>query len=341
MAELAAELLGHFPEVKYAFAYGSGVFHQPKLYKRGDDAPMVDMIFAVDDCSSWHRENLHRNWSHYSFMRYLGPERMSRIADTLGVGVYFNTLVPIGTRVVKYGVIGRQNLMDDLQNWRHMYVAGRLHKPVSVLFGSADLRSAADQNLESAVATALLLSPRTWNLRDFLRRACSLSYLGDVRMGVAEDSRKVHRIVEGSYDALSKLYAPHLQGPVAHAAGLLPCAGGGVAAVADINFRHDTGAGATARLIAMLPQALLLRVAALGGHPVAVAAPGATLTSDTRADVAAALAARRGGVRPLILSAVAATVRSSSLRQMLVGALSAGPSKSLAYVSRKLVKAWR
>lgn len=56
---------GVFPPVAYAFAYGSGVFHQPGLYGRdrtgsdkevgGDTAgPMLDYIFAVNDPTEWH-----------------------------------------------------------------------------------------------------------------------------------------------------------------------------------------------------------------------------------------------------------------------------------------------
>ena len=42
-----------------------------------------------------------------------------------------------------------------------------------------------------------------------------LSYTGDVRMGFAEDSRKVERIVAGSFDGLSSLYLPRLRVRVA------------------------------------------------------------------------------------------------------------------------------
>ncbi len=33
--------------------------------------------------------------------------------------------------------------------------------------------------------------------QELLHAICALSYSGDLRMGLAEDSRKVHRIVEG------------------------------------------------------------------------------------------------------------------------------------------------
>ena len=89
------------------------------------------------------------------------------IADHVGVGIHFNTLVPVEGQVrqlavpwglwcpppkispvvfsspphplpptpawwrqiIKYGVMGLQPLLDDLNTWRHLYVAGRLHKP--------------------------------------------------------------------------------------------------------------------------------------------------------------------------------------------------------------------
>lgn len=40
---------------------------------------------------------------------------------------------------------------------------------------------------------------------------CGLSYLGDVRMGLAEDKNKVQRIVAGSAPGLHALYRHHLE----------------------------------------------------------------------------------------------------------------------------------
>ena len=41
--------------------------------------------------------------------------------------IYFFQL----TQLVKYGVISVQDLMEDLMQWKWLYVSGRLHKPVS------------------------------------------------------------------------------------------------------------------------------------------------------------------------------------------------------------------
>lgn len=54
-------ILEQFPPVDYAFAYGSGIFDQPGLYKENDQSrissrPMIDLIFAVDDPVTWHAQ---------------------------------------------------------------------------------------------------------------------------------------------------------------------------------------------------------------------------------------------------------------------------------------------
>jgi hypothetical protein len=93
----------NFPPVYYGFAYGSGVFLQPDLYQSGTGAsstgPMLDFIFVVDDPTSWHAQNIQHNSAHYSLMKYFGSEMICKVANNIGVGVYFNTLVPVEGKV--------------------------------------------------------------------------------------------------------------------------------------------------------------------------------------------------------------------------------------------------
>lgn len=49
----------NFPPINFAFAYGSGVFVQPDLYRPSTSAgsgPMTDFIFVVDDPLQWHTQ---------------------------------------------------------------------------------------------------------------------------------------------------------------------------------------------------------------------------------------------------------------------------------------------
>lgn len=52
---------------------------------------------------------------------------------------------------------------------------------------------------------------RHFAVQEFLQMVCKLSYLGDIRLGVAEDPKKVQRIAEGSRSELLQLYKPQLQ----------------------------------------------------------------------------------------------------------------------------------
>lgn len=103
------EILRSLPTVDFGFAYGSGVFDQDGYHDDDDhhqattgggDAtatpsigtdparlPMLDLVLAVRNPIEWHRENLGRNWKHYSVLRYLGAERLGQIQGERGAWV--------------------------------------------------------------------------------------------------------------------------------------------------------------------------------------------------------------------------------------------------------------
>ncbi|XP_021509145.1 phosphatidate cytidylyltransferase, mitochondrial isoform X2 [Meriones unguiculatus] len=171
-------ILAHFPEdVSLAFAYGSAVYRQagPNAHQEN---PMLDLVFTVDDPVAWHSKNLKKNWSHYSFLKLLGPRIISSIQNNYGAGVYFNPLIMCEGKLIKYGVIGTGVLIDDLLNWNNLYIAGRLQKPVKIVSMNENmvLRSAMDKNLKSAVTTACLMLPESFSEEDLFIEIAGLSY---------------------------------------------------------------------------------------------------------------------------------------------------------------------
>ena len=64
-------------------------------------------------------------------------------------------------------------------------------------------------------------------LQDLYAKICGVSYIGDVRMGFAEDSRKTERIARGSAEGLGLMYNKRLQvnqnQVLVHAAALAAC----------------------------------------------------------------------------------------------------------------------
>lgn len=205
----------HFPldDMCFAFAYGSGV--KPQTGKKADDV-LIDLVFVVRDSARWHATNLAANRDHYSFLLQVGGAKaISSYQEKIGAKILFNTLITLksGDRV-KYGVISQRDFLDDLQNWPFLYVAGRLHKPVTVLLGETDegINAAMHENRISALRTALLLSAskqRTVTDLQLLHTIARLSYDGDIRTWFAEDKKKVENIVTGNLVQFRELYMPY------------------------------------------------------------------------------------------------------------------------------------
>jgi translocator assembly and maintenance protein 41 len=222
----------------HAFGYGSGVFdqkekhhsemQQPKdadIVKNGEDQDpkMIDFIFTVEDSAAWHAENMQMNQNHYSSMaNLLGPNFVAWVQN-VGSGLYFNPYVDVPiqnnlSRQVKYGVISKEKMLQDLLQWDYLYVAGRLHKPTQTVINNDDeVQEACNRNLESAVAASLLVHSSVMadrqeegiSLEELFFTIANLSYAGDFRMQVgAEDSGKVKKLVQspGQFPRWCNLY---------------------------------------------------------------------------------------------------------------------------------------
>jgi translocator assembly and maintenance protein 41 len=207
-------ILREFPPISYAFAYGSGVFPQSdataslitqsphpnppeailKWQKGG--GKMIDFILATRYSEHFHSLNLNRHKEHYSFLGYGGSGLVSHVNDAYGAGVYFNPYITVNGTMIKYGVVNLQTLHRDLTDWDTLYLAGRLHKPVKILFEEPNIRVANQRNLLSAVRCSLLLLPPTFTERQLYSTITGLSYQGDPRMDYgSENPKKISNIV--------------------------------------------------------------------------------------------------------------------------------------------------
>lgn len=211
---LAQRILQRFPKnLAYCFAYGSGVKKQTGYNDRTQQDAMIDLILCVDDELKFHGENLERNPGDYSWLRYFGKSFIANYQDK-AAGVYFNTLIPIDDKCsIKYGVIRTSNLCDDLCHWTHLYIAGRLQKPVETLIAPTNpkILTSLDENLNMSLRFALLLLPEKFSYFDLFHEIADISYYGDFRMIFGEKPDKVSNIVEPQMDAFLRLYAPHMQ----------------------------------------------------------------------------------------------------------------------------------
>ena len=213
--------------IRYAFAYGSGVFPQGKPEAadaskkthpqpsgaisavQGGQGKMIDFIFGVSYTQHWHSLNLQQHRNHYSAVGSLGSYVVSQIQDRWGAGVYFNPYVTVNGTLIKYGVVNLDTLCGDLSEWNTLYLAGRLQKPVKILRDDPRVRLANQVNLLSAVRTALLLLPEKFTEQELYSTIAGISYMGDVRMALpTENPNKVSNIVSHQLPNFRRLYAP-------------------------------------------------------------------------------------------------------------------------------------
>ncbi|XP_016976059.1 phosphatidate cytidylyltransferase, mitochondrial [Drosophila rhopaloa] len=338
MLDLYRRTVARFPlgSVSYMFAYGSGVKQQEGYEKLGNGngqrpAPgsVVDLVFCVRDAQGFHAENLHRHPAHYSALGHLGPRFVANYQERLGAGVYCNTLIPLADvgLTIKYGVVSQEQLLDDLLDWRHLYLAGRLHKPVTDLVNPSDnpsLKAALDSNLLSALQVALLLLPEKFTAYSLFHTIAGLSYKGDFRMIFGENKQKVHNIVNPQIKDFFALYQPSLAQLSKFVAvnmnGQEPGSG-----KATILFEQDKSSTAAAQHLQKLPVELrkrLKRNAACRGDYAEVV---------DHLSVASQL--------PEVLQAsVNDIVWRSSVTQSIKNIASAGVLKSLVYSYRKAQK---
>lgn len=348
---LVDRVIGRFPPTAFAMAYGSGVFKQAGY---GAQQPMLDMVLAVDDPVEWHRANLEANTMDYAWMpRRAGPEFITHLQDNFGAGLYYNTLVPIqlddGTeQMIKYGVMDVANLLSDLNEWSTLYVAGRMHKPVKVLTdapaaGTDDhgvLAAAMESNRVSAVKAALLMLPRCFSETDLFLKIASISYLGDIRMGLAENPKKVQNIVSGQVEGFRSIYLPILSShPQLNTAQVTVDSGG----VAERSSSSSSSNGGTLQSTMWEQQVSTEhRAELLRGLPAALSTALASANAagvGSQGDWADVLAGQGDDHVVLAMSATVKTIVSSSSKgQSAKGILTAGISKSLTYAGDKVKK---
>eukprot|EP01006_Ploeotia_vitrea_P051072 TRINITY_DN67521_c1_g6_i2.p1 TRINITY_DN67521_c1_g6~~TRINITY_DN67521_c1_g6_i2.p1 ORF type:complete len:305 (+),score=3.23 TRINITY_DN67521_c1_g6_i2:33-947(+) len=245
--ELMRSLITRFPPVQFSFGYGSAVLKQVD-----HKASMIDLILVPDakSMAEWHTENIKMNKNHYSGIgRALGGRGVEFLQNGIRPFAYFNHAV-INEAKVKYGVISSDALKQDLTSWNHLYVTGRLHKPICVLTENECLSSLNQQNLVKAVACALLELPSTFTANQLFVAISSLSYRGDSRMWFNENPNKVNNIVKGNERAFLQYYTKAL--------GLFPH----VKQTGDDTFEQTVNDETTAELVQLLqPVAALPKTA--------------------------------------------------------------------------------
>lgn len=227
-------------------------------------------------------------------------------------------------QTIKYGVTTVDNLCSDLLNWRSLYLAGRMHKPLRIIKDDARVRLTQQVNLTSAVRAALLTLPPSFPESALFARIAAISYTGDPRMLLpAENRDKVMNIVRKQAPQFKELYYRLITGlPGVH-----------WPAHADV-VEQDTSAVARSAHLKKLPARLLQGVEAHYG-----------LHSGLRREMDEAAywvkVAEDERLGEVIHAQMSKIVRYPATVQTVKGIVSAGIGKSVRYAAQKVGKWWK
>lgn len=359
--------------IRYAFAYGSGVFPQsdpdkmdpsslsphpnpPEAVKKWQKSggKVIDFIFGVTYTEHWHSLNLTQHRDHYSFLGSLGSGIVSRVQDTraFGAGVYFNPYVTVNGILVKYGVVNLDTLCRDLSTWDTLYLAGRLQKPVKILRDDPRVRLANQVNLISALRTALLMLPSEFTEHDLYTAIAGISYMGDPRMKLGEDPHKITKIVSYQLPNFRLLYTPLIEN--------LPNVHFRDAKQASIGWRQDANTNAKlvqdmepikrGNMVRRLPTALREKLYFAYQKKFGISGREFNKIFEAQKDEdEKSFKKKQGGdfeqriasqddIRKQVGQVIQKTVKWPSIGQSLKGILTAGPVKSYRYAKEKRKK---
>jgi len=279
---------------------------------------MLDFIFAVNHPAHWHSINLHQHASHYSMhSRFLGSDFISKV-QSVSPGIWYNAFVNINGVDIKYGVTTLDNLCTDLLNWRSLYLAGRMHKPIRIIKDDARVRLTQQVNLTSALRVALLTLPEKFEERELYEKMASISYLGDPRMLLPTENRgKVGNIVRAQSAQFRDLYRrlavglPGVHWPVNTSV-----------------ITQDLSAAVRANHLRKLPNELLNRLNARWERDSDETAHYLKIASDPN-------------LGDHIQADVTNIVRRPATVQSAKGLISAGVGQSMRYTAGKITKWWK
>lgn len=88
----------------------------------------------------------------------------------------------LGVQSLKYGVIRAVDAQQDLNSWQHMYLAGRMHKPIDTISDTAVCkciqRAILNNRIAAMTAAVLLQREKRFHVQQLLRTIVNLSYTG-------------------------------------------------------------------------------------------------------------------------------------------------------------------
>jgi hypothetical protein len=108
--------------------------------------PSYDLIVAVKDLKSFHKENMAMNKNHYTYMARMTHGKVVYLAQERAARIHFNHMSlkdmaeltdeahdPDKLVNFRYGVIELEDMLRDLQHWETLMVSTFMQRPFETI----------------------------------------------------------------------------------------------------------------------------------------------------------------------------------------------------------------
>ncbi len=174
---------------------------------------LVDTILVVDDYESWHKQNYARNKKHYPLIARFTSIKLVNYFQKKGANIHFNTYTDEEGRILRYGVVGYNDFINDLKYWRTLTVSTYMHKPYELVIDNPSIYPFQTENLISAICLSALLNI-TDNFEsievselEFYKKIVKLPYINNSYFKLFEEIN-IDEIVEDLIDDFRNIYLP-------------------------------------------------------------------------------------------------------------------------------------
>ena len=159
----------------------------------------------------FHKENIKTNKTHYPYTARIFKERIINFFSKYGARTHFNTFKLENEENFKYGIIKKQDLLQDLRSWETLLCSSFMMRPIVKLESDSEVEIAHNNNLRSATALAAILSKDKESEVEFYKKIVSVPHYQSVNWFQLLEKEDPERVVTENLEMFREIYQPIIE----------------------------------------------------------------------------------------------------------------------------------
>lgn len=151
------------------------------------------------------------NKTHYPYTARVFKERLINFFSKYGARTHFNTFKLQNEINFKYGIIRKQDLLQDLRSWETLLCSSFMMRPIKKLKTDQDIEIAQNNNLRSATAIAAILTQNGESEVEFYKKIVRIPHYHSFSWFQLLEKEDSEKLVKENLEKFRKLYHPIIE----------------------------------------------------------------------------------------------------------------------------------